>query len=222
MTNPSGARRGAHRSGAASLFFLLLAAGLTHRDFGAQFAKKVLFSGPFRLRDPLAYVLTECNSLLSPAKGVGARECDVISSPHETQKWLWAKTPVNARSACREGAAPSPTTKIFELIRRISVALDVESISNQARTALLASLSSTLTICARDTYEAGTDRVLQPELLRAYNELLHRVTGAALDHLLERKGYSLQDVLEMLRAFGEKNGRIGEMKWALEHATKSL
>ncbi len=86
----------------------------------------------------------------------------------------------------------------------------------------MARLANTLTICARDTYEVGTDRVMQPELLRAYNELLHRVTGAVRDHLLESEGYSLKDVFEILRAFGEKNGRAGEMRWALEQAAKSL
>jgi hypothetical protein len=100
--------------------------------------------------------------------------------------------------------------------------LNVESLSDHAKTVLLARLACTLTICARDTYEVGTERVVQPELLRAYNELLHRVTGAALNHLLEIEGYSLKDILEMLRAFGEKNGRAGEMRWALEQATKSL
>jgi hypothetical protein len=94
--------------------------------------------------------------------------------------------------------------------------------SNHAKTVLLASLASTLTICARDTYEVETQRVVEPELLRAYNELLHRVTGAARDHLLESKGYSLQDILGMLREFGDKNGRTREMKWALEQAAKSL
>ena len=75
------------------------------------------------------------------------------------------------------------------------MSLNVESMSNHAKTVLLASLDSTLTICARNTYEVGTDRVVQPELLRAYNELLHRVTGAVRDHLLESKGYSLKAFL---------------------------
>lgn len=74
--------------------------------------------------------------------------------------------------------------------------------------------------CARSTYEVGTDRVLQPELLRAYNELLHCVTGAARDQLMKSEGYSLKDILEMLRAFGEQTGRTGEMRWALEQASK--
>jgi hypothetical protein len=102
------------------------------------------------------------------------------------------------------------------------MSLNVESMSNHAKTVLLARLAGTLTICARDTYDVGTDRVVQPELLRAYNELLHRVTGAVRDHLLESRGYSLNDILGMLRAFGEKNGRIGEMQWAQEQAAKTL
>jgi hypothetical protein len=51
---------------------------------------------------------------------------------------------------------------------------------------------------------------------------MHRVTGATLDHLLGREGYSLNDILEMLRAFGEKNERTAEVQWALEQATKCL
>ena len=102
------------------------------------------------------------------------------------------------------------------------MALNVESLSNHEKTVLLARLANTLTICARDTYEVGTDRVAQPELLREYNELLHRITGAVMDHLLESKGYSLNAILEMMRAFGEQNGRTEEMRWALKHATKSL
>jgi hypothetical protein len=100
--------------------------------------------------------------------------------------------------------------------------LNVESLSNREKALLLARLANTLTICARNTYEVGTDRVTQPELLRAYNELLHRVTGAVRDHLLETKGYSLSAILEMLRAFGEQNERTEEMRWALENAIKSL
>lgn len=85
------------------------------------------------------------------------------------------------------------------------MSLNLEPMSNNSKSILLSSLAYELTICARETYEVGTDRVLQPELLRGYNELLHRVTGATRDHLLNSEGYSLMDVLEMLRDFGEKN-----------------
>ena len=77
-----------------------------------------------------------------------------------------------------------------------------------------------LTICARETYEVGTDRVVQPELLRAYNELLHRVTSAVTAHILGGEGYSPDDILEILQAFGNSNGRTGEMQWALDRPAK--
>lgn len=47
--------------------------------------------------------------------------------------------------------------------------LNVESLSNHAKTVFLTRLANVLTICARDTYEVGTERVLQPEVLRSYN-----------------------------------------------------
>jgi hypothetical protein len=102
------------------------------------------------------------------------------------------------------------------------MSLNVASLSNHERTIVLARLANTLTICARDTYEVGTDRVVQPELLRAYNELLHRVTGATIDHLLGNEGYPLEVILEMMREFGDRNGRSGEMRWALQEAAKFL
>jgi hypothetical protein len=101
------------------------------------------------------------------------------------------------------------------------MSFDVELLSNRDKVLLLARLANTLTICARDTYEVGTDRVLKPELLRAYNELLHRVTNATRDHLQETtEGYPMKAVLEMLRDFGERHGKAEEMRWALEQATK--
>jgi hypothetical protein len=94
--------------------------------------------------------------------------------------------------------------------------LDIESLSAAAKTALLTRIAHTLTVCARDTYEVGTENVLEPQVLRAYNELLHRVTGAVRDHLLGVKGYSLQTILEMMQAFGERHHRVNEMKWAIK------
>jgi hypothetical protein len=100
------------------------------------------------------------------------------------------------------------------------MSLNISSLSNHEKTVVLARLANILTICARDTYEVGTDNVLQPGVLRGYNELLHRVTGAVRDHLLECEGYSLEIVFEMMREFGEKNHRTSVVKWALEQAAK--
>ena len=57
---------------------------------------------------------------------------------------------------------------------------EIESLSDEARLKILAGLAHELTICARDTYEVGTDEVRDPRDLRAYNELLHCVTASVL------------------------------------------
>src|SRR5258708_2394203 len=98
--------------------------------------------------------------------------------------------------------------------------LNIDSLSNSAKTVVLARIAHTLTICARDTYEAGTENVLEPHVLRAFNELLHRVTGAVRDHVLGSEGYSLEVILEMMRTFGERHNRVSEIKWAIEYATE--
>jgi hypothetical protein len=94
-------------------------------------------------------------------------------------------------------------------------AMNIQSLPHGARTELLARLAHTLTICARDTYEVGTENVVEPRVLRAYNELLHRVAGSVVDHLLGKAGYSLESILEMTRQFGTKHNRAGEIDSAL-------
>jgi hypothetical protein len=76
--------------------------------------------------------------------------------------------------------------------------LNIESLSNIAKAELLARIAHRLTVVARDAYEVGTANVLEPQVLRACNELLHRVTGAVSDHLFGRVGYSMQSILEMM------------------------
>jgi len=80
--------------------------------------------------------------------------------------------------------------------------LNLESLSDAARTALLARIAHTLTI-------------------RAYNELLHRVTGSVVSHLSGSQGYSLPSMVEMIRSFGIHHKRVGEMDWALQNALQS-
>jgi hypothetical protein len=60
--------------------------------------------------------------------------------------------------------------------------------------------------------------VLEPEILCAYNELLHRVCGAVTDHLMARQGYSVESILELMRAFGQKHSRVNAIKWTIEWA----
>lgn len=96
------------------------------------------------------------------------------------------------------------------------MSLSIESLSNIAKAELLARIAHRLTVCARHSYKVGTDSVVEPQVLRAYNELLHRVTGAVSDHLLNRSGYSLQTLLEMMDDFGERYGSRGLIAWAKE------
>ena len=100
--------------------------------------------------------------------------------------------------------------------------LNLESLSDAGRTAVLAHIAHALTTCARDTYEVGTRNVLNPQTLRAYNELLHRVTGSVVDHLSGKEGYSLESIVELMRSFGVHHNRGGEMDRALERALQSV
>ena len=95
---------------------------------------------------------------------------------------------------------------------------NLELISDAAKTEFLARLAKTLTICARDTYEIGTENVIDSRTLRAYNELQHAVNGAIVSHLSGSAGYSLDSVVEMVRLFGVNHGKVREMNWALRFA----
>jgi hypothetical protein len=95
---------------------------------------------------------------------------------------------------------------------------EMESLSDKARLEILAGLAHELTICARDTYEVGTDEVRDPCDLRAYNELLHRVTASVVSNLAGSKGFPLESVIEMVRSFGVQRSRVKEMEWVLERA----
>lgn len=77
-----------------------------------------------------------------------------------------------------------------------------------------------LTICACSTYEKESDRVLEPEILRAYNDLLHRVTGALLHLTLGMEGYSDESIIEMIQAFGLRHNRVTEIEWALDRTAQ--
>jgi hypothetical protein len=98
----------------------------------------------------------------------------------------------------------------------IEVVMKSEPLSRSEETALLARIAFELTISARHTYEAGTENVLDPQGLRAYNELLHRVTSAVVSHLSGTDGFSLETILEMIRTFGARHNRAKEMEWVLD------
>ena len=55
--------------------------------------------------------------------------------------------------------------------------LRFESLSKQGRIEWLASLLYLLSMLARDTYQVGTDGVVEPDQLRRFNELIHRTAS---------------------------------------------
>ena len=96
--------------------------------------------------------------------------------------------------------------------------LDISALPEQAKVAFLSRLAHEITVCARSTYEAGTENISEPKVLRAYNELQHRVTGSLRDHILGLKGIPVSVILDIMREFGIQYNRIGEIDWALERA----
>lgn len=94
-----------------------------------------------------------------------------------------------------------------------------EQLTGNEAAIFLAHLAHELTVCARgETYEAGTERVLEPELLRAFNEVQHRVTGSLRDYLIRQEGMSVEDVLEMIREFGHERHHEKAIDWAIRRA----
>ena len=95
--------------------------------------------------------------------------------------------------------------------------LNLESLSDDEKTALLARIAHTLTICARDTYEIATENVLNPHILRAYNELLHQVIGSIVSRLAGSQE-PIEYAIEMIGLFGVEQDSVEEMNWALKYA----
>ena len=97
------------------------------------------------------------------------------------------------------------------------MSLNLESLSDDAKTALLARIAHTLAICARDTYEFGTENVLNPQMLRAYNELLHQVIGSVVSRLAGSQE-PVESTIDMIRSFGAEQNRVEEINWTLKYA----
>jgi hypothetical protein len=95
---------------------------------------------------------------------------------------------------------------------------DARSWSNADKAYFLAVLAHELTVSARCTYEVGTTGVLQPEVLRGFNELQHRVAASLRHHLRGTPGMPLEVVLEMLTQFGARNNRKGDIQHAISRA----
>ncbi len=95
---------------------------------------------------------------------------------------------------------------------------DTSAWSNADKARFLAVLAHELTVSARGTYEVGTDGVLEPEVLRGFNEIEHRVTGSLRDHLRGFAGMPLEALLVMLTDFGAAYNRMADIRYAISRA----
>lgn len=83
---------------------------------------------------------------------------------------------------------------------------------------MLVCISHWLTVSARGTYEVGTENVLKPSALRAYNEAQHRITAAIIDRLAGADFMSLQDTFEILDILGKEYGETDNIEFFLDEA----
>ena len=100
--------------------------------------------------------------------------------------------------------------------------MDIGDWSDEKKVRFLAILVHELTVCARTTYEVGTDRVVDSKLLRSFNEIEHRVTGALRDHLFKTDGMPLSVVLEMLADFGSRHEVQADINRAILRAEQGV
>ena len=77
------------------------------------------------------------------------------------------------------------------------------ALTEQQQSLVLAAYSHDLTILARYGYEAATERLSNPLLLRRLNEVQHRVVGAILSRLSGNKNRYPDDVLIDIIAGGD-------------------
>jgi hypothetical protein len=95
---------------------------------------------------------------------------------------------------------------------------DTSSWSNAQKVHFLAVLAHELTVSARGTYEVGTTGVLEPEVLREFNEIEHRVTGSLRSHLGRTAGMPLDAVLKMLTEFGSRYDLTKDVQHVISRA----
>jgi hypothetical protein len=96
--------------------------------------------------------------------------------------------------------------------------MNIASLSPVEETLFLARIAHQLTVSARSTYVPQTELIAEPTVLRAYNELLQRVTASVIERVLGGKGMSLTVVLAMLQEFASPHNRTTDIEWVLKTA----
>jgi hypothetical protein len=77
------------------------------------------------------------------------------------------------------------------------------ALTEEQQALVLAAYAHELTVLARDGYEAGTERLSDPLLLRRINEVQHRVTAAISSRLKNNKERYPDEVLIDIIAGGD-------------------
>jgi hypothetical protein len=95
---------------------------------------------------------------------------------------------------------------------------NIELLSHAEKATFLARFAHELTTCARDTYQPGTDSFTEPHTLRAYNELLHQVTAAAVRQVVAPDTESIECVISMAKDFGSRFSHVRQIEWAFKQA----
>jgi hypothetical protein len=98
------------------------------------------------------------------------------------------------------------------------VTIDVDAWPADQKARFLAALAHELTIFARAAYVPQSEELSNPALLRAFNELMHRVTDALRDCLTGRAGIPVSAIIEMTRGLGERRGVMRDMERAISRA----
>ena len=98
-----------------------------------------------------------------------------------------------------------------------------EGMDQARRCRFLVRVSSWLTVAARGTYEAGTKKILEPEKLRGFNEILHLILSK-LRAVLDEDPSSYPDDLfwQIVYRKAEDWELLSDLSWSLDQAIERL
>ena len=93
--------------------------------------------------------------------------------------------------------------------------------SENQKTLFLVVLAHWINTFARDTYEAGTEEVLDPKRLRVLNELLHHVINELRNFIFkDEKRYPDEVTIQTIFEIGEKLNMDSELNFSFKEAFK--
>ena len=94
----------------------------------------------------------------------------------------------------------------------------VEGLDDPQQATFWALVAHNLTISARDTYVPQTNDIAEPAKLRAYNEIMHRVSAQIVAKQSKlATGFPTADLVRLVMETSVANA-LGGVKWAVEQA----